>query len=536
MPLAYLTFITGLAISAVAIYYSVLGLASIFAAAMIPIIVMGTILELSKLVAAWWLKSNWHRAPILLKTYMLIAVIVLMIITSMGIFGFLSKAHTDQAVPLGDVASKVAFIDEKINNERETISNARALIKQLDDAVVGIQSGQGREIRGRDGSVSVENPAERALQVRRAQAKDRAALTKTIDEAQARIVVLQEEKAPIAGQLRAVEAEVGPIKYIAKLIYGDNPDQNLLEKAVVWVIVTIVFVFDPLAVLLLLASQLSFQWARKKDPVIENDKESEQPIEESVQTGFVAQEVSSVVPEAVVQADETLIDAFVVANPEPVVEEQKVDLGEVKEKLSQFVEFWKNSSYDSFDKNFKGFDVPKIQNAVATGTIPSFQIPQDVPVVEDLNITVEDWNRFIEEAEKAVLEETKKFPDNPFVGQQEKIDKENFIFNGESWVPAPVSGHDDVPKYKIFPELIEQSSYVQNEEQTQSNLWQETRKTVEVENKSSLSQADYQEKVQHAIIRDLVKNINEGTVSVSDLTDEEVKSIEEYLKKEKDAG
>lgn len=540
MPLAYLTFITGLAISAVAIYYSVLGLASIFAAAMIPIIVMGTILELSKLVAAWWLKSNWHRAPVLLKTYMLIAVIVLMIITSMGIFGFLSKAHTDQAVPLGDVASKVAFIDEKINNERETIANARTLVKQLDDAVAGIQSGEGREIRSRDGTTRIENPAERALQVRRAQANDRAALTKTIDEAQARIVKLQEEKAPIAGQLRAVEAEVGPIKYIAKLIYGDNPDQNLLEKAVVWVIVTIVFVFDPLAVLLLLASQLSFQWARKtNDPVVEEpvkDRESEQSIEEPLQTGVIAQEVASVIPEAVVQSDETLIDAFVVANPEPVVEEQKVDLGEVKEKLSQFVEFWKNNSYDSFDKNFKGFDVPKIQTAVATGSIPSFQIPQDVPVVDELNITVEDWNRFIEEAEKAVLEETKKFPDNPFVGQQEKVGEENFIFNGENWIPAPLSGHADEPKYKIFPELIEQSSYVQNEEQTQSNLWQETRKTVEVENKTSLSQADYQEKVQQAIIRDLVKNINEGTVSISDLTDDEVKSIEEYLKKEKDAG
>jgi hypothetical protein len=497
-------------------------------------------LELSKLVAAWWLKSNWHRAPVLLKTYMLIAVIVLMIITSMGIFGFLSKAHTDQAVPLGDVASKVAFIDEKINNERETIANARTLVKQLDDAVAGIQSGEGREIRSRDGTTRIENPAERALQVRRAQANDRAALTKTIDEAQARIVKLQEEKAPIAGQLRAVEAEVGPIKYIAKLIYGDNPDQNLLEKAVVWVIVTIVFVFDPLAVLLLLASQLSFQWARKtNDPVVEEpvkDRESEQSIEEPLQTGVIAQEVASVIPEAVVQSDETLIDAFVVANPEPVVEEQKVDLGEVKEKLSQFVEFWKNNSYDSFDKNFKGFDVPKIQTAVATGSIPSFQIPQDVPVVDELNITVEDWNRFIEEAEKAVLEETKKFPDNPFVGQQEKVGEENFIFNGENWIPAPLSGHADEPKYKIFPELIEQSSYVQNEEQTQSNLWQETRKTVEVENKTSLSQADYQEKVQQAIIRDLVKNINEGTVSISDLTDDEVKSIEEYLKKEKDAG
>jgi hypothetical protein len=271
MFLAWLTFLIGIAISVVAIYYSVLGLAAIFAAAVIPIVIMGTTLEVAKLVTAWWLKANWHRAPLTIKIYLLPAVIMLMIITSMGIFGFLSKAHTDQAVPLGDTASQVAFIDEKINNERETIANARSLIKQLDDAVIGIQSGEGREIRNRDGTTRIENPAERALQVRRAQARDRAALTQTIEEAQTRIVKLQEEKAPIAGKLRAVEAEVGPIKYIAKLIYGDNPDQNILERAVVWVIIIIVMVFDPLAVLLLLASQMSFQWAKKEREERENE-------------------------------------------------------------------------------------------------------------------------------------------------------------------------------------------------------------------------------------------------------------------------
>lgn len=263
MFLALLTFLTGIAISAVAIYYSVLGLASIFSGAALPIMVMGTILEISKLVSAWWLKANWHRAPALLKSYMLVATIVLMLITSMGIFGFLSKAHSDQSLATGDVGSQVAIYDEQIKIERENIANAQALIKQMDDAVIGIQSGEGREIRNRDGTVRVENPAERALAVRRTQAKDRADLTKQIQEAQTKIVDLQKQKAPIAAKQREVEAEVGPIKYIAAFVYGDNPDQNLLEKAVTWVIITIVFVFDPLAVLLLLASQMSFQWARK---------------------------------------------------------------------------------------------------------------------------------------------------------------------------------------------------------------------------------------------------------------------------------
>jgi hypothetical protein len=268
--IAYLTLLSGLIISAVAIWYSVAGLMAIFAAAAVPIMIMGVALEGSKLIATIWLKWNWHRAPLHIKAYLLSAIAVLMIITSMGIFGFLSKAHLDQSIPTGDVVAQVSLIDEKINNEREIIANARTLVKQLDDAVVGIQSGQGRELRNRDGTTRIENPAERALQVRRSQAVDRAALTKTIDEAQARIVKLQEEKAPIAGQLREVEAKVGPIKYIAALIYGDDSEHSNLESAVRWVIIVIVLVFDPLAVVLLLASQYSFQWFRQ-------EREQEQP-------------------------------------------------------------------------------------------------------------------------------------------------------------------------------------------------------------------------------------------------------------------
>jgi hypothetical protein len=265
MALAFLTLLTGLAISAVAIYYSVIGLAAIFSAAVIPIMVMGAILEVSKLVAAWWLKANWLRAPLLLKSYMLISVIVLMLITSMGIFGFLSKAHSDQAITTGDVVSQVALYDEQINVERENIANAKSLIAQMDATVQGIiANGESREIKLRDGRTYMRSAAEQALQVRRSQAKDRAALTSQIEEAQANILELQKKKAPIASNLREVEAKVGPIKYIAQLIYGENPDNNLLEKAVTWVIIIIVFVFDPLAVLLLLASQMSFQWAREE--------------------------------------------------------------------------------------------------------------------------------------------------------------------------------------------------------------------------------------------------------------------------------
>lgn len=251
--IAWLALLSGLSISAVAVYYSVAGLISIFAAAAIPIAIMGVVLELSKLVATVWLKQNWFIAPRLIKAYLLIAVAILMLITSMGIFGYLSKAHLDQAVPTGDVAAQVALIDEKIKTERDNIDAAKRALNQMDAQV--------DQMLGRS---DTERGAERAVQIRKNQAKERASLQADIAKSQKAIAALNQERAPIASELRKVEAEVGPIKYIAALLYGDNPDQNVLERAVRWVIILIVIIFDPLAVVLLLASQYSFQYFRKQ--------------------------------------------------------------------------------------------------------------------------------------------------------------------------------------------------------------------------------------------------------------------------------
>jgi hypothetical protein len=209
----------------------------------------------------------------MIKIYLISAIAVLMLITSMGIFGYLSKAHLDQNIASGDVQAKVSLIDEKIKIERENIANAQQVIKQMDAAVNGVIATGDQEVKLRDGSTQVRSAAERSLQIRRSQSKDRAALISQIEEAQARIVKLQEEAAPIRAEMREVEAKVGPIKYIAELIYGDNSDANLLEKAVTWVIIIIVLVFDPLAVILLLASQYSFQWIRQEKERLEEQKE-----------------------------------------------------------------------------------------------------------------------------------------------------------------------------------------------------------------------------------------------------------------------
>ena len=250
--IAYLALFSGLTISAVAIWYSVAGLVSIFAAAVIPIIVMGVVLEVSKLIATVWLKLNWSRAPVFIRSYLLASIAILMLITSMGIFGFLSKAHSDAGLVGGDVQAKIAVYDEKIKTAKDNIDANRKALKQMDEAV--------DQVMGRSAD---EKGADKAVALRRTQQKERARLQSEIAAEQKTISVLAEERAPIAAEVRKVEAEVGPIKYIANFIYGDNPDANVLEKAVTWVIIIIVIVFDPLAVILLLASQYSFQWFRQ---------------------------------------------------------------------------------------------------------------------------------------------------------------------------------------------------------------------------------------------------------------------------------
>ena len=255
MILAWLLLLTGLTISAVAIYYSVVGLAAIFSAAVIPIIVMGSALEVAKLVCASWLKANWDRAPRLLKTYMVVSVIVLMFITSMGIFGFLSKAHNDQNLVSGDVQSRISIYDEKIKTSKENIEANRKALRQMDDAV---DQSMARS--------TTEQGASRAVSIRQSQARERTRLQNEITAEQKNIAKLNEEAAPIRAEIRKVEAEVGPLKYIAKFIYDENVDGNLLEKAVTWIIVLIVVVFDPLAIIMLLAAQMTFGW-KKEEPV-----------------------------------------------------------------------------------------------------------------------------------------------------------------------------------------------------------------------------------------------------------------------------
>jgi hypothetical protein len=241
MLFGYILLLIALTISGVAAFYSIAGLTAIFAAAFWPIVIMGSVLELGKVITTVWLHKYWDRAALQFKLYLVPAIGILMLITSMGIFGFLSKAHLDQAVPAGDVSAQVQIFDDKIKTERDNIEAARKALKQM-DAQVDEKLSRTTDDRG----------AERAVQIRRTQTKERTNLQNEISSAQKKISALQEQRAPVASQARKVEAEVGPIKYIAALIYGDNPEANLLEKAVRWVIILIV-----------LAADQTFAWHRE---------------------------------------------------------------------------------------------------------------------------------------------------------------------------------------------------------------------------------------------------------------------------------
>ena len=257
--LAYLALFSGLFLSLVAEYYSILGLTSIFSAAVIPVVIMGIALGLGKISATLWLKQNWSIAPWTMRIYLFTAILVLMMVTSMGIFGFLSKAHSDQSLVSGDVQAKIAVYDEKIKIAKENIDVNRKALKQMDEAV--------DQVMGRS---TDEKGADKAVAVRRSQQKERGRLLAEIETYQKTVSILAEERAPIAAEVRKVEAEVGPIKYIAQFVYGEA-NEGLLEKAVTWVIIILIVVFDPMAVILLLASQISFQnFREREDP---NEKE-----------------------------------------------------------------------------------------------------------------------------------------------------------------------------------------------------------------------------------------------------------------------
>ena len=258
MFLTILTFLSAISISVIAAGYSILGLATLFAGAFIPIVAMGSALEVGKLVAASWLYHNWRSdIPRLLKGYLFTAIIILIFITSMGIFGFLSKAHLDQVKPVSGNNIKIELINKQIVQQETIIVRAQKTLDLLD--------------KGLEVYIDKEYVT-RGLKERKKQEEERNILNNAINQASDKIAELTNEKASLQLEQDKIEAEVGPIKYIAELIYGDEAKQYF-DHAVRIVILILIFVFDPLAVLLLIAANISLrQWRMKKNLVKESRK------------------------------------------------------------------------------------------------------------------------------------------------------------------------------------------------------------------------------------------------------------------------
>ena len=468
--IAYLVLLSGLAISGVAEYYSIMGLMAIYPAAIIPIVIMGVVLGIGKISGTVWLKQNWEWSPFFLKAYVLPAIVVLMMITSLGVFGFLSKAHSDQSLVSGDVQSKIAVYDTKIQTAKDNIDANRKALKQMDEAV--------DQVMGRS---SDEKGADKAVAIRRGQQKERARLQAEIASEQKVIGQLSEERAPIAAEVRKVEAEVGPIKYIAHLLYGENPDANILEKAVIWVTVLIVIVLDPLAVVLLLASQYSFQRFREvEEPNWIDDQAKE--LDEAFNDEFLLHKtVPAHVPEVVEEttADEILKAGVTNSNPE-----DNVPVTPEKSLLEQHPYLTK--PFDHFRDTIPL--VYKPENTVVE--IPDVERPGDYLTPPE---GLDAWNKMIEEAEKAVEEEKQ-------LTLTEKIEKYGYSSDGgiirvgeESFTENEFAS---LLEKELTPETTS-TTYIQNEEQNESNQWNKV-----------ISEQEYRTRAEQNIKNELNNNPN----------------------------
>jgi len=562
-----LTLVTALTISAVAIWYSVAGLAAIFAAAVVPIIIMGTVLEVSKLVTAVWLHRYWHKATWWLKTYLTTAVVVLMFITSMGIFGFLSNAHVQQTAQGDSAIAEIERIDSEIARQEAVIARAEDKIETAQDQGVGgdaniqaqidreqaridrayaraeplieeqreiIQRSEGRIINQIDaidrdvervdaaianGDIAaaqsiigteadgIYGPNTRAAveAYKTRQAEQRAALEQRLSEvgndprvqaaraeierirsgveaqvaqsnelinrlrsqlgtdtgadidtvideqneriaaANTQIDTLTEDKFELEAQYRQLEAEVGPIKYIAEFVYSEDADKDLLEEAVRWVIMIIIFVFDPLAVLLLIASQYTFRWNGRE--LFEGGTAVAPPEPDSDPTPPTKPRVSNDLPEAA--NEEYGLTAEEAAEPyvetdSPVENESSVSETSSPEEVTEPLAEKKDiESWEEFEN--QRYEVIRQQDASQVW-----------------HQAKKDWKR-----------------DNP--DETLKKQKEKYL-RGEI-DQLPWEEYYDEPKKKILHNEEEQrtgssrsvvseaTSYVQNQEQSASSIW-----------------------------------------------------------------
>ena len=638
MVLAILVMITALSISAVAIYYSIAGLVAIFAAAAIPIMIMGGVLEVGKLVTAVWLHRYWKQAVWWLKTYLTIAVVVLMLITSMGIFGFLSKAHIEQTSASEESIAKIETIESETARLNSIIERAETKIKQLESSGTGadtniqnqidkeqeridkaferiqpaieeqnaiiasvtklfqdeldkidadietlqgyIDAGEvkkaqqmigasadgvfGKKTADKIGEWQKAKQAERSewltkiqdaansptvkaardeIQRLRKSAEDQVAnsqalierlrtqlansdnadeIQKSIDEQNDRIRTasneiekLTDEKITLQAEYRKLEAEVGPIKYIAEFVYGEQADKNMLEEAVRWVIIVIIFVFDPLAVLLLIASQYTFEFSKRRDDsgerlrreyeqlraqrIIDNpgyniDDPKEDTDENSREEA--GEEESQDAETLRTRQDEESIQRETSNDSVVATENQgEVDVTELTTTTDD--DLGDSISKDNIAKSYAPDDRME-QSEVQTDEQGSKVVEKKDSESPDVLSDIEQWNNWVQAAEAEVAKEEmqariqriQEQEDDPDITEKKRLWKienpgEKVKTQKNLYVRGMISKlpwEDFESELRAKPDLtevIEPEGYVQNSEQNEKSVWNRIKRDSE---------------------------------------------------------
>ena len=311
MILTILLFISGIAVSVVGAYYSILGLAALFAGAYWAVITMGVTLEIAKLVTVSWLYRNWNLdlLPQSIRAYLLSAVLMLMFITSIGIFGFLSKAHLDTAAPNTGNRLLVKNIERQIDSEKKAITGAQKIIDQLDTALDKV----------------IDKDADKGLIERQKQTTERNRVNNIIANSSKKITDLSNQKLKYDKDQLAIDKEVGPFKYVAEILFGDADDGNL-DRAVRFIIICLILVFDPLAVLMLVAVNVSIKEYQRNKGIKNKEEDLEKKIERLQKKNEVYKEKQGVLLKSIFgdNADQKSL--------------AELDPDEIKVKLDQILE------------------------------------------------------------------------------------------------------------------------------------------------------------------------------------------------------
>ena len=644
MMMPILTLLSALSISGVAIFYSVIGLATIFPGAFWPVVIMGSVLEIGKLITASWVYRNWKFTPVLLKTYLTIAVVILSLITSMGIFGFLSKAHLEQNLAEDTVTQRIEIINDKIESEETYIKRQTLIIERAEkNLTVVVNNNSGAIDIEKDNIKAVEdkfktllavetntiknlsdrltvldkdvsdvltsnksffNEEKAAAELKASQKAERDQINKGINDAQDRINQLKEDYAidtaviqkrieklrssdvddksgveakieiaeanilkaqnniddliidrePLQAKMIKLEAEVGPVKYIAALaVDWGITDKVDTSEAVRWIILIIIFVFDPLAVLLLIAANQSLvKRFPVKAPKPQEIVDLEKPDEEDVTLKWNEMMQKTDTQQKMDNATEQLkdwkekLDAFnsKIEKPEekPVEIIQQDDTEEkvphidlkgksIKNDLKDGFDPAEVEGYYEFNKNYENKDEERLKPDLTEVVVT------DVGVKDPAETTVEEALKM---PETESVETPIKKAATGTIGVR-PVNKKGKVVEPPKQILSNWQRAELLDKFhKEHGNFEDVTDYVQNEEQDDDTIWNKTKaesidiKSEAVKEKFTkyktriTTDTDYHSRIEQRI-NELITKLESGEIELKDLTKEDQKVIIDIL-------